>query len=171
MLVAESLDFGFMHEPAIMMGMFRTTSSLSSPVTFRLDLLHREITVGFDVTFTSPRPPTRTSSRPAQNAEEYTRAENYTFVMPLAQAAVVHQVNSESKSALLFSLETPPNFYRKVKESDTHTEATFWSRRNALFRQTDITFNPLKLRAVPLALKKTKPTIDIGERHMQLDMW
>ena len=152
-----------MHEPTTMMGMFRTTSSLSSPVTLRLDLLHREIVVGFDVTFTNPRMTTKVGSGPSQNQEEYTRIENYTIVMPLAQAAIVHQVNLGSKSALLFSLETPPNFYRKVNESITHTEATFWSRRHALFRQTDITFNPLKLRAVPLALKKTKPTIDIGE--------
>ncbi|MCJ1416306.1 hypothetical protein MMC32_002641 [Xylographa parallela] len=161
-LTAESLDFGFMHEPTTMMGMFRTTSSLLSPVTLRLDLLHREIVVGFDVTFMNPRMPTKVGPGPSQNKEEYTRTESYTFVMPLAQAAIVHQVNMGSKSALLFSLETPPNFYRKVNESVTHTEAPFWSRRYALFRQTDITFNPLKLRAVPLALKKTKPTIDIG---------
>ena len=146
-----------------MMGMFRTTSSSSNPVTLRLDLLHREIVVGFDITFTNPRMATKIGSGLSQNKEEYTRTENYTFVIPLAQATIVHQMKLGTTSALLFSLETPPNFYRKVNESVTHSEAAFWSRRYALFRQTDITFNPLKLRTVPLALKKTKPTIDIGE--------
>ena len=147
-LTAESLDFGFMFQPTTMMGMYRTTSGPSSPLTFRLNLLRREIEVKFN----------------AAVGKKPVRDQKYMFTVPLPQASVIYQVSSGKNSGLLLSLETPPNFYRIYDEADTHREGdTYWTRRNALFRQTDIVPDTKKLRTVSLTLKKTKPIIDIGK--------
>lgn len=162
MLPAESVDFGFMHEPTTLMGMYRVVSSTSSGVNFRLNLLHREIEVSFDIVF-DPRAPTRTGLGRHQLDERNARTQHYKFVIPLAQAVIIHQIVSEQSSALLLSLETPPNFYRRYPEAGTHqVGAMYWSRRHSLFRQTDIMSDPRKLRDAPVALKKLKPIIDIG---------
>ncbi|MCJ1473449.1 hypothetical protein MMC13_002100 [Lambiella insularis] len=172
-LPAESVDFGFMHEPATMMGMYRVVSTASSTVNFRLNLLHREIEVSFEIIF-DPRALTRNGLGRHEQDAKHVRIQHYKFVIPLAQAVVIHQVTSGQKSALLMSLETPPNFYRKYPEAGTHTEgATYWSRRQSFFRQTDIMFDPRKLKEAPVALKKVKPTIDIGRwttYHFVFDM-
>ena len=150
------------------MGMYRTATSSSSPVTFCLNLLHREIEVSFDIVFQDPTVQAKNGPGPNRTSGKYTRTEKYIFVIPLAQAGQFHQIVTDEKSVLLFSLDTPPNFYRKYNGSDTHQPgATFWNRRNALFRQTDILYDPRKLKTAPLTLKKSKPTIDIGKIYSQ----
>jgi len=163
-LSAEYLDFGFLYEPTTMMGMYRANTTASNVVMFRLNLLHREIEVTFQITFRDPKAQGSrvegSDSRPGKPI----RIQDYVFVIPLAQATVIHQMESGQQSALLLSLETPPNFYRKYDGMYTHQPgATYWNRRNALFRQTDIIYDPRKLKDAPLTLKKTRPTIDIGK--------
>lgn len=147
-----------------MMGMYRAATTASNVVMFRLNLLHREIEVTFQIIFRDPKSqggkPEESDLRSARSI----RIQDYVFVIPLAQATVIHQIESDHQSALLLSLETPPNFYRKYDGLYTHqAEATYWNRRNALFRQTDIIYDPRKLKDAPLTLKKTRPTIDIGK--------
>ena len=145
------------------MGMYRTTTSSSNPVTFCLNLLHREIEVSFDIVFQDPTVKAKDGSESNRTSGKYVRTQKYIFVIPLAQAGQLHQIMTDGRYVLLLSLDTPPNFYRKYNESDTHQPgATFWNRRNSLFRQTDILYDPRKLKAAPLTLKKLKPIIDIG---------
>ena len=149
--------------PETMMGMYRTTTSSANAVTFCLNLLHREIEVSFDVVFKAPQAKAKDGTGSSRASGKYSRFQKYIFVIPLAQAGHLHQVVANGKSALLLSLDTPPNFYRKYDESETHQPgAIFWNRRNALFRQTDISYDPKKLKVAPLTLKKSKAVIDIG---------
>ena len=134
------------------MGMYRTRPTKSTGIRFQQDMTHREIEVSFPIVVPDPKP-----GNPS-------RMEDYCFVIPLAQPVAMHQIETGRRCVLLVSLEGPPNFYRKYDEGKTHQEeATSWNRREALFRQTDIMFDPRILRTAPVTLKKSKPIIDIGE--------
>ena len=153
-----------MYEQTTMMGMYRAATTASNVVMFRLNLLHREIEVTFQITFRDPKGQGSKPGGSDPRTAKPMRIQDYVFVIPLAQATVIYQIVSGQQSALLLSLETPPSFYRKYDGIHTHQSgATFWNRRNALFRQTDIIYDPRKLKDAPLTLKKTRPTIDIGK--------
>jgi RNA-dependent RNA polymerase len=146
-----------------MMSMYKAATTSSTAIKFRSDFLRREIEVEFQIIFRDMKDsiPVTTDGT---TAERPGRIQDYVFTIPFAQTTVLHDVGSEGKSALLLSLDNPPNFYRKYDAEFTHDlEATFWSRRNTLFRQTDITFDPRKLRQEPITLKKARSIIDIGE--------
>jgi len=171
-LGAEYLDFGFMYEQTTMMGMYRAATTASNVVMFRLNLLHREIEVTFQITFRDQKAQGSKPEGSDPKTARSVRIQDYVFVIPLAQATVIHQMVSGHQSALLLSLETPPNFYRKYDGMHSHQPgAMFWNRRNALFRQTDIMYDPRKLKDAPLTLKKTRPTIDIGKRGGAAILW
>lgn len=164
-MIAEYLDFGFMYEPSTMMGMYRVHPTSSTAVTFRQNMVRREIEVTFQLILSPSSNVFRQEiSAPLEASKKSARIHDYSFVIPLAQPLIFHQLESGPKSVILISMETPPNFYRKFDPADTHQPgATFWTSREALFRQTDIVYDPRKLRAAPLTLKKTKPIVDIGK--------
>jgi RNA-dependent RNA polymerase len=85
--------------------------------------------------------------------------------IPFSQLKIIHQVDTNDKVfALVISLESPPEFFRK-KEDDraTHSsESPMWTEFDCWFRQTDIVYDPSRLRSAPVALPKETPVIDIG---------
>ncbi|KAL8661349.1 MAG: hypothetical protein Q9202_005651 [Teloschistes flavicans] len=147
-LPAKSIDFGFMCEPQTMMIMHSIHDSESRGLRFKLNMLHRETVVDFHL-----------------DTED--RIERFRFTIPFAHLDTIYRVNASdsNKVELLVSVPTPPRFFRKLDEKDTHdSKARYWAERDAWYRQTDITHAPAMLRSSPVALKKQSPIIDIGKR-------
>ncbi|MCJ1355792.1 MAG: hypothetical protein MMC33_005784 [Icmadophila ericetorum] len=171
LLNASCIDFGFMYAPEIMMAMYRVLPGPRSAVSFRVNLHHKEIDVSFQINIEDPR--VRAWKQSQKNAENPTpiplhygkldRIENICFKIPFAQPLAVHEISKGKQTILLISMETPPNFYRKYGEAHTHDQdSNFWSHMHAWFRQTDLLYDPKKLKIAPLALKKSGSIIDIG---------
>ena len=152
-----------MYDPKTMMSMHEVKAAASIGIQFRQNMLRREIGIEMQVYIQDWRALTEDGAQ-VSNLGKYNRTETYQFRVPYSQLQVIRQVQVESnKVVLLISLETPPRFFRKVPEIDTHEEkARFWSQNDAWYRQTDIVYNPRHIRSSPLTLKKTKPVIDIG---------
>ncbi|KAL9590648.1 MAG: hypothetical protein Q9203_000573 [Teloschistes exilis] len=145
-LPADSIDFGFMCEPQTMMIMHTIRNGESAGLHFKLNMLYRETVVEFYL-------------------ETEDRNERFRFTIPFAHLDTINRVNTSnaSKVELLLSVPTPPRFYRKLDEKDTHdSKGRYWTERDAWYRQTDITHSPAMLRSSPVALKKQSPIIDIG---------
>ena len=160
---ADSLDFGFMFDSDTMMSMHNVKSVPSSSIQFRQNMFRREIGIEMQIFLQDwrawPEDGTKISKFGKLN-----RTETYQFRVPFSQLQTIRQIQAESnRIVLLISLETPPRFFRKVPEIDTHEQnARFWSQNDAWYRQTDIVYNPKHIRSSPVTLKKTKPVIDIG---------
>ena len=151
-IVADSLDFGCMSGPQTMMARYTITSNSRSGIVFKQDMLHREVVIDFRIDVDS-------------------RGELFRFSIPFNQLSTVYKIEGDPKKVeLLASLDTPPRFFRKLEESDTHmVEAQYWSERDAWYRQTDIAYFPAELTTSPVALKKPNPIIDIGlYQHLSL---
>jgi RNA-dependent RNA polymerase len=163
-LKATSLDFGFMYDKTTMMGMYRVQSAPQAEIQFRQNMRHQELVVEFQIKIQDPRPVE--SSKNNSLHGKYNRTETLKYTIPFSQLGVIHRVGSdEDKIALLISLETPPRFFRKWNEVNTHEDGSnYWNQNDAWYRQTDIVYNPNILKSSPLTLKKTVPIIDIG-RH------
>lgn len=119
----------------------------SAGLHFKLNMLYRETVVEFYL-------------------ETEDRNERFRFTIPFAHLDSINRVNTSnaSKVELLLSVPTPPRFYRKLDEKDTHdSKSRYWTERDAWYRQTDITYSPAMLRSSPVALKKQSPIIDIGK--------
>lgn len=163
-LKATSLDFGFMYDKTTMMGMYRVLSAPQAEIQFRQNMRHQELLVEFHIKIQDPRPVENGKNNSLHG--KYNRTETLKFAIPFSQLAVIHRVgNDEDQITLLISLETPPRFFRKWNEVNTHEEgSSYWTQNDAWYRQTDIVYNPSVLKSSPLTLKKTVPIIDIG-RH------
>ena len=162
-LKAACLDFGFMYEPTTMMAMYRVKPSPPTGIVFRQSMLHREIDVCFQLDIQDPRMENPKPLKTPARIGKLNRTETFRFRIPFAQPLVVHEISTATETVLLISMESPPNFYRKFDEAATHeVGANFWTHTDAWFRQTDILYDPRKLREAPLTLKKAKPIIDIG---------
>ena len=134
-----------------MLGMYRARPTATTGIRFQQDMTDREIEVSFPVLVQDPK------------TGDPDRVENYCFMIPLAQPVMMRQLETGRHFVLLVSLESPPKVYRKYDEEKTHQPDTpSWNRKDALFRQTDIIFDPRTLRKAPITLKKSKPIIDIG---------
>lgn len=155
-----SVDFGVMYDRETMMSMYTAHPTKNSDIVFRQSMLHREIVVEMTLEIRDPRP-----SSTRARVGKYNRDESIRFSIPFSQLESIYQLqDGQDKVVFLVSLETPPRFYRKVDESMTHEEGSrFWTERDAWFRQTDIIYDHGDLKTSALALKKTKPIIDIGE--------
>ena len=160
---ATSLDFGFMYDPKKMMSMHELRSTPSTEIQFRQNVLRREIAIEMQVYIQDWRAPPKDGVQ-VRKFGRYNRIETYQFRVPFSQLDKIYELNAENnKIVLLISLETPPRFFRKVPEIDTHEEnARFWSQNDAWYRQTDIVYNAKTIKSSSLTLKKTKPVIDIG---------
>lgn len=157
---AESVDFGIMYEPETMMIMHTIRPTTSTSIQFRQSMRYKEIIV--EMTLELREPVLLPHRRPKPGKHD--RDETIRFKVPFSQLDVIHQVprGGSNHVELLISLETPPRFYRKVSEANTHDDSKFWNEQNAWFRQTDIVYDPSGLKSASLTLKKTKPVIDLG---------
>ncbi|KAL8835144.1 MAG: hypothetical protein Q9170_003449 [Blastenia crenularia] len=145
-LYADSLEFGFMYDPQTMMTMHTVNSSERAGIRFKQSMLYRETVVDFGINVNG-------------------QAESFRFSIPFAHLETIYQADAgnDDKVELVVSLPTPPRFYRKLDEKDTHeAKARYWSEKDAWYRQTDITHFPADLKTSPVALKKPRPIIDIG---------
>ncbi|KAL8673583.1 MAG: hypothetical protein Q9168_001981 [Polycauliona sp. 1 TL-2023] len=145
-LQASSIDFGIMYDRNTMMSMHTVLATPRGGVSFKQSMLHRETVVEFHLDING-------------------RSELFRFSIPFAYLDTVLRVDSGKSSniELVVSLPTPPRFFRKLDEKDTHEPtARYWAERDAWFRQTDITGSPLQLRDAPTTIKKPGPIIDIG---------
>ncbi|KAL8703479.1 MAG: hypothetical protein Q9201_003353 [Fulgogasparrea decipioides] len=145
-LPADSIDFGFMYDPQTMTAMHTINDGGRSGLKYKQNMLHRETVVEFCIDVNG-------------------RPELFRFTIPFAHLEVIHRVNTNNNSTieLLVSLPTPPRFFRKLEERDTHdAKARYWAENDAWYRQTDITHTPADLKSSPVALKKPSPIIDIG---------
>ena len=160
---AHSLDFGFMYDPRTMMCMHQVKSKPPIESQFRQNVLRREIVVEMQVQIRDWRVPPKDGIQIPRHGK-YNRTETYQFRVPFSQLQKIYEIEAyENTIVLLISLETPPRFFRKVSEIDTHEEtARVWSQNDAWYRQTDIVYNPKHLKSSSLTLKKSNPVIDIG---------
>jgi hypothetical protein len=155
-LKADSLDFGFMYEPHTMMGMYRVGSIDHGDLILRANMLHREIVISF-------RMKPRTASLKRVNSPENPQRE-YNIIISLLQPLVIRHVGNENLATFVLNIETPPKVFQEIDSETTHQSGNDrWSRRNAMRRQTDILLDTKDLQKDPIALKKTKATIDFGE--------
>ena len=148
-----------------MMGMRRVVPMEDSQISFRLNLLRREIDISFQLEFLDPRRenPPQPGSKKAADVGKLDRLETLRFRIPFAQPLVVYDVGTVLQPVLLISMETPPNFFRKFDEFHTHEpNANYWNNMDAWYRQTDLLYNRRRLRLETLTLRKSKPVIDIG---------
>ncbi|KAH0543787.1 hypothetical protein FGG08_001969 [Glutinoglossum americanum] len=170
-LFPASVDFGFMFDVSTMMRMYSATIRLDSKISFELNLLRRLIDIQFQLEITNLKGlGISTSPLTEQLAKEppvggQGRIERYRFRIPLAQLQRVHEVKIDEKTrALVISLDTPPNFYRKAHQIEvSHEEGSkYWTEWDCWFRQTDIVCDQRSLVKAAVALKKAMPIIDIG---------
>jgi RNA-dependent RNA polymerase len=167
-----------MFDRSTMMGMFCATARQEAGISFELNLLRRLIDIQFQVEFTSPEAlDISTSPLTEQPAKEppagnRNRTERYRFRIPLAQLQRVHEVQTDEKTrALVITLDTPPNFYRKAHQIElSHEEGSkYWMEWDCWFRQTDIVYDHRSLVKAAVALRKAMPIIDIGMTSIKLD--
>ncbi|KAL8939332.1 MAG: hypothetical protein Q9216_003425 [Gyalolechia sp. 2 TL-2023] len=145
-LLADSLDFGFMYEPQTMMAMHTIYSRDQAGIRFKQNMLHRETIVEFRVDVNG-------------------QTELFRFTIPFTHLDTISRIDTGNKDevVLVVSLPTPPRFFRKLDEKDTHeSKARYWNQNDAWYRQTDITHYSADLKTSPVALKKSRPIIDIG---------
>ena len=113
---------------------------------FKQNMLRREIVIEFRIDING-------------------RPELFRFSLRFDDLSTVYRVKSKSSDTieLVVTLPTPPRFFRKMDEPETHeSKARYWAELDSWYRQTDITHSPEALRDTPVALKKPSPIIDIG---------
>lgn len=170
---ANSLDFGMIFSPNLMMSLCTVLPTLEHDINFRVNLLHHEISVEFMLDIRDPRT-SRSTAKDAHVGKD-DREERFRFRIPFSQLDVIETVESaDDKLVLLISLETPPKFFKKLDAAGLHDEKTArWCENDSWYRQTDIVYAYRSLKKAPLCLNKTRPVIDIGElyfmmRHLRL---
>ena len=155
-----------MYDSTTMMGMYRVNSATKGDIRFRQRMQYREIDIQFQVVIRDSRPQILGGPHMRDpKIGKHDRTEMVLFRIPFAQVQVIHKVDTtDNKIILVISMETPPSFFRKINEEDTHdASAKSWTEKDTWFRQTDIVYNPSYLKRSSLTLKKTKPIIDIGK--------
>ena len=161
------MDFGFMCDKTTMMGMYRVHSAPQAEIHFRQNMRYQELAVEFNIKIQDPRPVE--NSKNGSLHGKYNRNETLRFIIPFSQLQVIRRVQNEKDKIVFFiSLETPPRYFRKWNEANTHEKgANYWNQSDAWYRQTDIVYNPNILKSLSLTLKKPMPIIDIG-KHSQV---
>ena len=131
-------------------------------ITFRQDMLRREITVEFPMEIRDARENQRNAKSP--QVGKYNRTDCFRFRIPFSRLRQIHQVEARgNQMVLLITLETPPNYYKQIDPDHSHDNGKFWKDNDAWYRQTDVVYAPHNLRNKPLTLQKTRPIIDLGK--------
>lgn len=153
----ESMDFGIMLEPSIMMCKHRARAKSGLSIKFGLNMKFREIKVEFPLTLQKSRAPAGTSS--------HQHTEMLRFSIPFYQTQDIYIVPAPPMTLVLFfSLETPPKFFKKLDRIPLPDAiARKWFEGDMWYRQTDITHSPARLKTSPVTLKKSNPILDLGK--------
>ena len=159
---AASLNFGVMLDQAAMMTMCTAQPTPNTKITFRQDMLRREITVEFPMEIRDARENQKTAK--GSQVGKYNRTDCFRFHIPFSRLRQIHQIQSRAdQMVLLITLETPPNYYKQIDSDHSHDNGRFWKDNDAWYRQTDVVYAPHYLRDKPLTLQKTRPIIDLGK--------
>ena len=160
---ASSLDFGMMLTPTSMMNMCTVLPIPGDHIEFRVNMLRREITVEFLLDIRDRRISHGGSN--AQHLGREDRQDRFRFRIPFSQLEAIHRVDAnKDELVLLFTLETPPKFFKKLDAGLTHDDdGRYWTENDAWYRQTDVVYTQTALKKSPLTLKKTRPIIDLGK--------
>jgi RNA-dependent RNA polymerase len=157
-LDAEKIHFGLMINPTTMMPIHETWSTSTGDTKFQVDLLHNRITAYFKVRFNEP-------------GGACNRVNKYMFQVPFAALKDLQFMDASADTyALVLSLESPPQFYRKREDTQVGhcDEGLLWNEFDTWYRQTDIVYDPRLLQIEKVALHKKKPVIDIGKPRVKL---
>ena len=148
--------------------MYRAVPTPQTEIKFCQNMFRRELAIEFQLNIRDPR--TARSQAPIQQFGKYNRTETIRFCIPFSQLQVIRKVQDDQvKIGLVISMETPPRFFRKLDEVNTHEEnSRYWTANDAWYRQTDIVYNRNHLKSSALTLKKTQPIIDIGKSAVKL---
>ena len=164
-----ALDFGFMEEDGVMASLRKVPPKgnphSSDDILFMVDLQKLRIVAKFKYEFKDPRHGgRRTDSR--DQIGKHDRVNSYQMQIPFGQIKMIKKLDYQNKNffRLLISLESPPQFYRKMQGADAgHApESLMWTEWDTWYRQTDIVYNPFLLPTAKIALHKEQPEIDIG---------
>lgn len=132
-----------------------------SRIKFEANLWRKLLDIRFTLSFST------TMGRPSR------RKEKYRFRIPFLSLENLYEIESETgyengvhRRSLLISLQHPPQMWRRIHDvpltHDKQAKIQRWTEWDTWFRQTDIVENPLELESQPLAIRKKRPTIDIG---------
>jgi len=160
-----ALDFGFMLYSNSMMPMHTVQADTLNDVSFVVDLLRNRIVATFNVPFRDPRSDGVTDFTSRSAVGQHDRINKYMFQIPFGQLKTINRVDINGAAfALLISLESPPEFLRKREDDGaTHSkENPVWNEFDSWFRQTDIVYDPYRLKTAHVSLHKETPVIDIG---------
>ena len=161
-MYAESVDFGMMLNQTTMMSMHQVRPLGATGIKFCMNMFHREILVEFPIHIVNPR---TAFKPPTVRGGKYDRIDLFQFRIPLTQLKVIHQIaGQEHNLLLLFSMETPPKFFKQLDPLKSHDDkALVWSENDAWYRQTDLAYVPNDMKKSSLTWRKTNPIIDLGE--------
>lgn len=151
-----------MLNPTTMANFCTVLPTTGHDIQFRLNMLHREITVEFKLDIVDRR-----AGRGNPEAAQYgknDREETLRFRVPLSQLGVIRRVEGgRNQIVLLISLEIPPKFFKKLDAGMTHDDtARYWADSDTWYRQTDIVYSYNLLQRSALSLQKARPVIDLG---------
>ena len=164
---AASLNFGVMLDQAAMMTMCTAQPTSNTQITFRQDMLRREITVEFPMEIRDPREYQRKPK--GSQVGKYNRTDCFRFRIPFSRLRQINQIEAKgNQMVLLITLETPPNYYKQIDPDHSHDNGRFWKDNDAWYRQTDVVYAPHFLKDKPLTLQKTTPIIDLGKTLVTL---
>ena len=159
---AAALNFGVMLDEAVMMTMCTAQPSSDIKVTFRQDMLRREITIEFPLEIRDPRENQRKPK--GSQIGKYNGTDCFRFRIPFSRLKQIHQIQSSGdQMVLLITLETPPSYYKQIDPDHSHDNSRLWKDNDAWYRQTDVVYAPHSLKDKPLTLQKTTPIIDLGK--------
>ncbi|KAK6331013.1 hypothetical protein TWF718_003204 [Orbilia javanica] len=160
-LPVQQLDFGFMIHETTMMSMFAVEASEKGvwkkplDIVFQVDLSRKQLEIRFGLRFDA-------SGGQKRREEKYRLRIPFVALEGLYETTPVGQ--NESSRSIMIPLQYPPHVWRQLFDfSRTHSpDNPHWSEWDTWFRQTDIVENISELLTEPLAIRKKKPTIDIG---------
>ena len=152
-----------MLKPISMMNMCTVLPMPGDHIEFRVNMLRREITVEFLLDIHDQRLNHGGPKAPHLGKED--RQDRFRFRIPFSQLEAIHRVDAKKgELVLLFTLETPPKFFKKLDSGLTHDDdGRYWTENDAWYRQTDVVYTQNVLKKSPLTLKKTRPIIDLGK--------
>ncbi|KAH8667413.1 RNA dependent RNA polymerase-domain-containing protein [Tricladium varicosporioides] len=167
-LYASKLHFGLIVEPKSLMPLQTIMPDENNPkdLSLTIDLARKRLTAEFTVTFRDPRTQGDMDFVSELEIGQYDRKNKYMFQIPFGQLNTIYRLNNSDRDsfAIMISLESPPQFYRKLLNPAVSHSAgnSVWSEFDLWYRQTDIVYNPRMLHKIPIALRKDRPVIDIG---------
>ncbi|KAF3930202.1 hypothetical protein ABW20_dc0102476 [Dactylellina cionopaga] len=163
-LPVKKMDFGFMVQEETMMSMYtleslvHKNSKLSVEITFEVNLRRKELNIRFTVPFKT------TQGKPKLRREKY--LVRIPFIGLEGLYDTLCDRSDERLHSILIPLQHPPQIWRKMHNTAQSHQKSGQSRRwtewDSWLRKTDIIENEDNLQLEPLAIRKTKPTIDIG---------